>query len=374
MPWLPPQVIALALLAAAPATPPQGPGDDCLACHGALAVKKIVHPPVKNGLCVACHEPADEHSHRFVMRQEDKRLCTQCHAGRSNEAVLHNPVVQGLCLACHDPHQSDNLARLRKPVKDTCTTCHPSKRLEDAHAATKHGALDPEQNPKVCVACHDPHQSPYAKRLKADPPMEVCLTCHDKPLQSPTGPLLNMKAWLDQHPETWMRHGPVREGQCQLCHNPHGTDNLRMLRAPFPRDFYAPLEAPEETYALCMGCHDRRLLQERYLKDKAGPHREVEWTEREEGKRLTREGITGFRNGDENLHWRHVNKPDKGRTCRACHDFHASNNPKHIRETTKFGNWEFKLNYRKTETGGGCSPGCHVERHYDRVTKQENPR
>ncbi|MGE5048547.1 MAG: cytochrome c3 family protein, partial [Deltaproteobacteria bacterium] len=190
MPGLPPQVIALALLAAAPAAPPKGPGDDCLACHGELAVKKIVHPPVKNGLCVACHEPVDDHAHRFRMRAEDKRLCTQCHAARNTEAVLHNPVVQGLCLACHDPHQSDNLARLRKPVKDTCTQCHPSKRLADAHAATKHGALDPEQNPKVCVACHDPHQSPYAKRLKADPPMEVCFTCHDKVQQSPTGPLL----------------------------------------------------------------------------------------------------------------------------------------------------------------------------------------
>jgi hypothetical protein len=36
-------------------------------------------------------------------------------------------------------------------------------------------------------------------------------------------------------------------------------------------------------------------------------------------------------------------------------------------------NWEFDMNYAKTETGGSCAPGCHKLRKYDRVSQVENP-
>ena len=118
---------------------------------------------------------------------------------------------------------------------------------------------------------------------------------------------------------------------------------------------------------------DTQKIAERGVSNK-DYKKEIDWGTRPEGERLLRAGVTGFRNGEENLHFKHVNKIDKGRTCRACHDFHASPNPKHIKTQTKFGNWEFKLNYQKTETGGSCWPGCHVQRKYDRAVKQENPR
>lgn len=357
---------------------PAGPGGDCITCHADdYAGKAVIHPPVKSGLCAACHVSTSETTHTFGLAAEGKQMCRQCHGPRDTQKVLHNPVAEGLCLFCHDPHASNNPVRLRKTILDTCTTCHPSKRIQDANAATRHGALDPRQNPKVCVACHDAHQSDYSKRLKAWPPMEVCFTCHDKPQQTPTGTVMNMKEWVESHPDNEMRHGPVREGMCNACHEPHGTDNWRMLKASFPADFYSPFR-PGETYGLCFTCHDRRLVEVQKLADQApsnsDPRKDLSWGESPEGERLLRGGVTGFRNGEENLHFRHVDKIDKGRTCRACHDFHASPNPKHIRTSTKFGNWEFKLNYQKTQTGGSCWPGCHVERRYDRANRQENPR
>jgi len=372
-----------ALLFASPAAKalsvraPSGPGGECLSCHAQYAAKKVVHPPVKNGLCAACHVSTSPTSHAFELAGDGKQMCRQCHGPRDTQKVLHNPVSEGLCLFCHDPHASDNHARLRRTIFDTCTTCHPSKRIQDAAATTRHGALDPSQNPLVCVACHDPHQSDHEKRLRDWPPMNVCFQCHDKVQQTPTGPIMDMKSWVEAHPENEMRHGPVREGMCQKCHEPHGTDNWRMLRAGFPGDFYAPYR-PDDTYGLCFTCHDRRLLETQRLAEKPvsnpDPQKDLAWGERPEGPRLLRGGTTGFRNGDENLHFKHVDKIDKGRTCRACHDFHASPNPKHIKSLTKFGNWEFKLNYKKTTTGGSCWPGCHVERRYDRVARQENPR
>jgi predicted CXXCH cytochrome family protein len=366
---------------------PAGPGEDCRACHQDLyAGKKVVHPPIANGLCLGCHAPASSKEHVFSWQAEGKDMCRQCHAPRDLEKVLHNPVVEGLCLYCHDPHASDHHKRLRVSIFDTCTQCHPSKRIQNATSKTRHGALDPARNELVCVACHDPHQSDHEKRLKQWPPMNVCLGCHDKPVEAWDGKqLLDMKGWLGQFAENELRHGPVREGMCNHCHEPHGTDEFRMLRGSFPPEFYWPYRQGD-TYGLCFGCHDRRLIDTQLVR---GAPREaatkdlIDWGklevppspfEHRPGERLLRAGITGFRNGEENLHFKHTNKPDKGRTCRDCHDFHASPNPKHVRTSTQFGSWEFQLNYEKTPTGGKCWPGCHVERRYDRLQKLENPR
>ena len=76
-------------------------------------------------------------------------------------------------------------------------------------------------------------------------------------------------------------------------------------------------------------------------------------------------GLTRFRDGEVNLHRLHVNR-EKGRTCRACHEVHASKNPFHIRDAVPFGGrgWQLEIRFKKAETGGSCAPGCHVERAY----------
>jgi hypothetical protein len=78
-------------------------------------------------------------------------------------------------------------------------------------------------------------------------------------------------------------------------------------------------------------------------------------------------GLTRFRNGEVNLHWLHVNR-EKGRTCRACHEVHASKNPFHIRDAVPFGSkgWLIEIKFKQTTNGGSCSPGCHSDKTYDR--------
>ena len=61
-----------------------------------------------------------------------------------------------------------------------------------------------------------------------------------------------------------------------------------------------------------------------------------------------------------------MNKERRGRTCRACHQTHASNLPKHIRESVSYGMWDLPVGFTKTQTGGSCSPGCHLPKDYDR--------
>ena len=79
--------------------------------------------------------------------------------------------------------------------------------------------------------------------------------------------------------------------------------------------------------------------------------------------------LTKFRNGDQNLHFVHVNKDERGRTCRACHEVHASKQPHQIRDAVPYGHTGYllKVNFTKTDTGGQCAETCHVTRSYTNV-------
>src|SRR5512139_202407 len=167
--------------------------------------------------------------------------------------------------------------------------------------------------------------------------------CHDKPLDTPNGKIVDMKEFLAKNKD---HHGPIAQGDCSGCHNTHGSDNFRILREYFPPVFYAPFDP--KNYELCFSCHEKSIVLD-----------------------PTTTTLTGFRNGDQNLHYVHVNKA-KGRTCRACHDAHATNNPKHIRDTVPFGAWGLPVGFQKTADGGSCLPGCNQKFDYNREKPVKN--
>jgi predicted CXXCH cytochrome family protein len=190
-----------------------------------------------------------------------------------------------------------------------------------------------------CVTCHDPHFSLLPK-LQRRPQPDVCLGCHDKEIDvGEKQPLPNMAVLLKENTN---HHGPIREGGCSECHQPHASDEFRLLYRAYPKEFYAPFD--KDRYGLCFSCHQVDLVQ-----DEAG------------------RGLTGFRDGDTNLHWLHVNR-EKGRTCRACHEVHASKRPFHMRKAVPFGSggWLLEINFEKKPKGGTCLPACHKRRDYDR--------
>jgi predicted CXXCH cytochrome family protein len=211
-----------------------------------------------------------------------------------------------------------------------CAMCHRdySPKIYEAidTAEVKHPPVDSG----ACVDCHRPHSSQYASLLKNS--MEkLCFSCHDE---------LGETVGASQY-----RHGPVQTGDCTACHNVHGSKFTKLLARLYPLTFYIAY-APEN-YDLCFGCHNKEIAKNR-----------------------TTESLTNFRDGDYNLHYFHVNN-EKGRTCTACHDPHASNQPKHIRYEVPFGDWwSYPINITKTETGATCVVGCHAPKGYDRI----NPR
>ena len=177
--------------------------------------------------------------------------------------------------------------------------------------------------PSGCASCHSPHASDNEKLLLG-PLKETCLGCHKNVLTKDMAVL----------------HPPVAEGKCTACHAPHGSAYPKLLVQDFPQDLYAPYS--DTAFALCFTCHNRDLVQ----------YPDTSFA-------------TGFRDGERNLHYVHVNRP-KGRSCMLCHAPHGSAGPELIAESVAFGKWRLPLKFVKTETGGSCSPGCHKPASYDR--------
>lgn len=356
----------------------------CEQCHNAFGKKKVIHPPVKEGDCLACHKPHGG-SGRFLLNASEDRtdLCLGCHESAPfKQKFMHGPVAVGACTKCHDPHEATEKALLEGPVRNLCLKCHAdfAKSLKEApvvHPPVKDGP---------CTACHNPHGSPVAKLLKKKMP-DLCVGCHvkigkklegvkvpHKPIQQEGGcanchsahfsknkglltgdekslclgchgtdklgkpPLKNIKK--DIEGKKYL-HGPVQKGDCKACHDPHGSNYFRMLRGNYPAELYAAYKPG--LYDACLNCHDKNLL------------------------RFADTTIyTKFRNGNRNLHFVHVNNR-KGRTCRICHEPHASDGEKLISKGgTQFGDWKIPVNFKTTATGGSCAPGCHKAFKYDR--------
>ncbi|MBF0327825.1 MAG: cytochrome C [Nitrospirae bacterium] len=357
----------------------------CYKCHDRLDVKQGVHSPVKAGNCTLCHD-AHQSSYKFMLRGDGQSLCFKCHDKKiAGGKFVHGPVAVGGCAMCHNPHQTDypkmlnavgndvcyichtdkaqsfqNKKFAHKPVKekcinchsphsgdykfnfsqegsrDLCYTCHKDKKDWIESVKVKHGGLETD---KKCLACHDPHVSDYVKQLTREP-ADSCNLCHNKQLTK----TINMQEYLEKNKNY---HGPIQQKDCSGCHNTHGSDNFRILRKYYPPVFYAPFDI--KNYELCFNCHEKTLVIDAKTKT-----------------------LTGFRNGEQNLHFVHVNKVDKGRTCRACHDAHATNNPKHIRNAVPFGAWGLPVGFSKTAGGGSCLPGCHQKFEYNRDNPVRN--
>ena len=286
---------------------------------------------------------------------------------------LHGPVAMGACILCHDSHSSWKPKLLVAQGNDLCAICHEDKIRRDQQARHVHPPVTGE-----CEKCHDPHSSDYPQQMREED-RKLCVSCHEDIGQliakEPRGPrrrdretgvpelprrtfllaahapeefsarhvpglpqrgdtaaerqnVANMAALLKENPN---HHGPIRQADCSACHNPHASPHPNLLTEAYPELFYAPFN-PDD-YKLCFTCHRSELVSA------------------EDG-----QGLTEFRNGDLNLHYVHVSKPRKGRTCRACHAVHASKSPAHISEVVPYGNWKYEIKFEAKPNGGTCAP------------------
>jgi predicted CXXCH cytochrome family protein len=311
----------------------------CSHCHPP-EVRKHAHGPYAEGECTTCHDPHESNAEDLLRGGEGPAHCFLCHSetrlAAANAPYVHSPAAEN-CLTCHSPHTSDFSHQLNAPTDQLCFRCHGNLEEQIRGAETPHGAVFTAER---CANCHDPHAA-GRPRLLHDRLDRLCLQCHDKPIGSNDGRLIpDMRPSLTQRK---FLHGPVESGDCTACHNVHGAGHSRLLKAKFPASFYASFDM--ENYALCFQCHEPGLvLEERTA------------------------ALTGFRDGDLNLHYLHVNRQGKGRTCKACHAIHGSDLPLHMATEVPFegSQWAMPIQFVKSPQGGSCAPGCHQPVSYDR--------
>lgn len=279
----------------------------------------------KNKNCVICHDSLESLLNPTVKSPNGKE---------TNIHVVHKPVYEKGCLECHDAHHSKNLALLKEPLGSaSCLNCHQKLKNEMGHATHGHAKIFEK---KSCLNCHSPHGKTGHPALLKKSVTDTCLTCHD---DNP-----NLKAWKSQPS---MRHGAIAKNQvaapeCTNCHSVHGNSNRALLKANYTDAFHADFSLNNSE--LCFRCHKTELATQK-----------------------NGQGITEFRHGDLNLHFIHLNQPQRARTCRACHDAHWSDQPKLIGRWVKYQSYYLPLEFQKSADGATCLTACHGSAVYKRA-------
>lgn len=161
-----------------------------------------------------------------------EETCITCHEGKtkgyhgskhSRTGNPRTPAANKGCESCHGPGQAHvegggDKTKIKNPVNmsarqasENCLTCH-NRGEHNEWAGGKHDSRNVS-----CITCHSVHDSKSEKALlKKDTVQETCVQCH--------------RTQVNKLHKT--SHMPVREGkmECSTCHNPHGSQNVKMLR------------------------------------------------------------------------------------------------------------------------------------------------
>lgn len=233
-----------------PAGPQQAGGvsnADCAVCHEET-VKLFERNPhavlekssrfrLENS-CESCHGPGRAHvdeggdkSRIVTFREGAARTaydgrCLTCHgkdrALSGYEAGRH--AGQGLaCVECHNIHNSAVTTRLLKQASnDLCFDCHTREKSD--FARPYHHRVP--ENAMRCTDCHQPHGGlDRGARRASIGSEESCFRCH----REKQGPFV-------------FEHAGLVIRDCGACHQPHGSNNPKMLLRSTVRQ-------------LCLECH-----------------------------------------------------------------------------------------------------------------------
>lgn len=304
--------------------------DSCITaeCHAVMGKAQYVHAPVAENDCSVCHE-ATEQPHpgenSMALLEEQPGLCLQCHENPAEGMAYPHSAVEEGCTGCHSPHQGSLDKFVYQPGGKLCLMCH-----EDVMAGKfVHGPV----RAMNCKMCHEVHGGENEAMLNL-PGKSNCLACHSA-----------IQTVMDK---AVSQHEPVINGVCWDCHTVHSSDYRPFLREYYPEEFYTPFA--EEKYGLCFSCHDKTAFTYE----------------------LTSEA-TNFRNHNDNLHYFHVNRPDKGRVCKGCHGVHGADQERLLlHKIPDFGKWDIPLTWASDGDRATCYVGCHRPKTYDLSNKIHN--
>ena len=221
--------------------------ETCLTCHEDQ--KKGYHgspharagnprTPAATKGCESCHGPGQAHvdgggdktkisNPKTLTPREASDVCLSCHnrSGHNDFAGGKHDSRNLSCLTCHSVHAPKSEAKQLK-TESVQETCVQChvKEVNKIHKSSHMPVGSQYGNKMECTTCHNPHGSQNVKMLKEG--NSITEACASCHAEK-RGPFL------------W-EHAPVRES-CTSCHDAHGSNNERMLVAKLPM--------------LCQRCH-----------------------------------------------------------------------------------------------------------------------
>lgn len=228
--------------AAAPAGAATFVGSDtCAACHDQTATHLALTPHGKAAFtrlsaqgCEACHGPGSAHAEdpdNPALRPRldrlspaaQSRVCQSCHDGGS-QIFWKGSRHQTRGVSCISCHSVHAPKSDRAQLKTRTEAEQCFACHKDVRAETWKNSHHPIREGKIgCADCHNPHGAQSPKMVKAVSVNDQCYSCHAEK----RGPFL------------W-DHAPVRES-CLTCHTPHGSNHLKLQKTSVP--------------FLCQQCH-----------------------------------------------------------------------------------------------------------------------
>jgi DmsE family decaheme c-type cytochrome len=220
--------------------------EQCAACHEPVVKQYLTtrHGKAEKFAtegyqsCASCHgdvsahvesaDPSKIFNPAKAEPMEAASRCLNCHSNQHNRAFWEgsaHEVSKVGCLSCHSVHHAKSAEKLlvARSENETCLTCHSDQRRAQFQRSTHLFRDELRRSTMQCSDCHNPHGSQTEKMLRANSINDTCFQCHTEK----RGPFL------------W-EHSPVQEN-CLTCHSPHGSNNINLLS----------LRAPQ----LCQSCH-----------------------------------------------------------------------------------------------------------------------
>ncbi|WP_456399426.1 cytochrome c3 family protein [Persephonella sp.] len=138
------------------------------------------------------------------------------------ELSFHTKEHEEKCSKCHDMRALPAELVPPAPEESPCFSCHkPLTSRSRVHAPSANW---------VCNYCHIETKKSYERYETPFPIADTCFSCHE----------FRKKVWWNKK----YIHGPTSTGQCNICHNPHSSDNLFFVKKPI--------------WDLCTSCHSEK--------------------------------------------------------------------------------------------------------------------
>src|SRR5206468_2231965 len=143
------------------------------------------------------------------------------------------------CIACHGDRRPGRVGRRHRTIPN-CATCHDDVHGHPTKAAERLG----RRQTRNCLNCHDPfapvatedncvlcHQDEAARHtMPSGHAVQTCTTCHAERDPTPGPDHRAIEGCQTCHPST-QTHAPAGVAlPCLQCHDPHGSQNIKLVR------------------------------------------------------------------------------------------------------------------------------------------------